>query len=546
MRLPGLALSPNGENLVYASATAPFQLWLKKRSELRSQPMPGTDRALYPSFSPDGQWVLFVADQRLRKVRTDGGSPITLSDSAAAGFGGAAWLDDGTVVFVGPRLTELSQVSEAGGTRTSVMHDPAFAGFGLGSPAPLPGARGVLFTVCSSGCVTMALHVFNLRTGKTAKLLDDVVQAWYLPMGQLLYLLREGNAMLAPFDLDRLEITGPATPVLQGVYAALGTSWLAWSASGTLAYMEGVGNANELVVGQVDLNGTFEPIDTAWHGGFNSFALSPDGRQLAVGAGLASGTLGIWIKQLDRGPFTRLTFGGQDRRPAWSPDGRTVAFVRDTVSGSSIFARRADGSDDAHLLARSDRAVQEVEWSPDGRWLVARTDNGAAGLGDIIGIHVGGDTAPVPLVASEFTELHPAISPDGHWLAYTSNESGFNEVFVRPFPATGEGRWQVSTGGGEQARWSPDGRELYYLDLSSDELKVAHLTLSPAFGVTERRTLFSIGAFQVDPFHYSFEVRRDGRGFIFMQPVTIGLADGRQVLVLAENWFADLKTRLKR
>ena len=267
---------------------------------------------------------------------------------------------------------------------------------------------------------------------------------WYLPIGQLLYLRRDGAALMAPFDLDRLEITGPATPALEGAYVSLGRSILTWSPTGTMVYMQGSANSNELDVVRVGRTGAVEMIDSAWHGGFNSLAVSPDGKQIAVGAGLASGTLGIWIKELDHGPFTRLTFGGQDRRPAWSPDGQVVAFIRDTVGGSNVFARRADGSTPEKALARFDRAAQEVTWSPDGQWIRVRTDNGAAGAGDLIGVRTSGDTTKVSLVASEFTELHPAISPDGHWLAYTSNESGINEVFVRPFPGVnaGDGKYR--------------------------------------------------------------------------------------------------------
>src|SRR5207244_8588394 len=180
---------------------------------------------------------------------------------------------------------------------------------------------------------------------------------------------------------------------------------------------------------------------------------SPDGRRLATGVGQASGALSIWIKQLDGGPFTRLTFGGQDRRPAWSPDGREVAFIRDSLNTSYVFARRADGSSSDRLVVRLDRQVQEATWSPDGQWMVVRTDNGGAGAGDIIGVRTSGDSTPVPLVSSSFTELHPAVSPDGRWLAYTSIESGTNEVYVRAFPGTTGGRWQVANGGGTQPRW---------------------------------------------------------------------------------------------
>jgi tRNA A-37 threonylcarbamoyl transferase component Bud32 len=540
--VPSLALSPDGSTMVLRDNVQNGRLWLKRRGELHAVPVPGTERAAQPAFSPDGQWISFLADGHLKKIRPGEGGAIILADSAAGPFGGAAWLDDGTVVYVGRSLSELWRVSAAGGASTISLRDSALAGFGLGGPTPLPGARGVLFTVCNSGCVTMSVHLLDLRTGRQRLLLDDMVTAWYLPTGHLLYLRRDGVALVAPFDLDDLRITGPAVPVLDGVLVSGGTAFLSWSRTGMLVYAQGTSAGEEFEVVRVTRDGAFAPIDTAWHGGFNSFAQAPDGRRLAVGVGLASGTLGIWIKQLDRGPFTRLTFGGQDRRPVWSPDGREVAFVRDSLNGSSVFARRADGSTPDRRLARLDRQVQEVAWSPDRRWILLRTDNGGPGAGDIVGIRTGADSTPVPLVSSEFTELHPAVSPDGRWLAYTSIESGANEVYVRPFPATTGGRWQVSTGGGAEPRWSPDSRELFYLD-GTDRLVAAQIRKGPTFEVTELRPLFDASGLTIDPFHQSYEVLSGGRGFLFLRQRQTSRTAAVPPVVLVENWFADVRAR---
>jgi Tol biopolymer transport system component len=255
--------------------------------------------------------------------------------------------------------------------------------------------------------------------------------------------------------------------------------------------------------------------------------------------------LGIWIKQLDRGPFTRLTFGGQDRRPTWSPDGRLVAFVRDSGNMSTVFARPADGSGPDRLLARLDRPIQEVTWSPDGRWLAVRTDNGWHGAGDIVGVRAGGDTMPVTLVGGEFTELHPAISPDGRWIAYTSIESGANEVYVRPFPVTTEGRWQVSNGGGAQPRWSADGRELFFLNRQF-QLVATQVRGTPAFEVAALRPLFDASGYTIDVFHQSYDVFPDGRGFVFLRQRGLGQNAVPPQVVYVQNWFADLRNQLSR
>jgi Tol biopolymer transport system component len=198
-------------------------------------------------------------------------------------------------------------------------------------------------------------------------------------------------------------------------------------------------------------------------------------------------------------------------------------------------ARAADGSSSRdRLLARIDNLPQEIEWSSDGKWLVLRTDTSSPGAGDLIGIRLSGDTTPVPLVASPFTELTPAVSPDSRWLAYTSNESGTDEVFVRPFPNTDAGRWQVSVSGGGEPRWAHDGRTLYFLD-ANQRMNAAHLDLAGGFAVKSVELLFDANAFRIDGYHQSFDVLADGR-FVFRSPrVEPGAAVGAKV-VWVENW----------
>jgi Tol biopolymer transport system component len=542
---PSMALSPDGSAFVFGDARRNGLLWVKRRGELSPEPIPGTERATNPVFSPDGEWIAFVADGHLKKVRAGGGTPITIADTVASanGFGGAAWLEDGTLVYVLPSEIELRRVSAAGGRSTVVLYDSTFGG-GIGMPVALPGSRGVLYQNCSSGCVTMSLHVLDLRSGRHKLLLNDVASGWYLPSGRLLYVRRDGVALVARFDLRRLEVVGEAVPVLEGVRVQGGFADLAWSPSGTLFYVRGSGSTAENTVVRVSRDGVAVPVDTAWHGPFASLALAPDGRRAAVSSGATSGALNVWVKQLDRGTFTRLTFGGHDRRPAWSPDGRLVAFVRDTAGNSLALARPADGSGPDRLLARLDRRVQEIEWSRDGKWLILRTDNGQAGAGDLVGIRTSGDTTPVPLVASPFTELHPALSRDGHWLAYTSNESGTNEVYVRPFPNTGGARWQVSNGGGDEPRWSADGRELFFLD-PGQRLIVAEVRAGATFAVAGQHPLFSTAGYFDENFHQSYEVSADGRFFYFMRSRQSATGALAPQIVRVDNWLADVAAKVR-
>jgi serine/threonine-protein kinase len=534
-----LAISPDGSHLAFIGDTL-FRIWVKRRDVLDATPLAGTDGASSPTFSPDGQWIAYVVDGHLKKVRVDGGVSIPLADSAGVGFG-AAWLDDGTLIYTDGSLLGMRAVKESGGTPTVVIADTTFKGLAPMLPTPLPHARGVVFVVCASNCVTMSLWVLDLHTGHTKRLVDNASAGWYLPSGQLLYMLPNGVAMVAPFDLSTLSIRGAAIPVLQGLHMTAYLPELAWSNSGTLLYGIGSGGAATLTLREADRDGTTTVFDPSWSGAFNSFALSPNGRQAAVGVATPGAGLDIWIKQLDRGPFTRLTFSGRDRRPSWSPDGREVAFIRDSASGGDVWVRAADGGGAERRLTKLGRALQEVSWSKDGRWLLVRTETGAAGNGDVLAVSARGDPQVVPIAATPATELQPALSPNGRWAAYVSNEAGRNEVFVRPFPNADAGHWQVSNGGGGSPAWSPDGKELFFLN-ASNRLIAAEIGPGPAFSVTKLEPLFDATTFGYVGYHWAFDVTRDGK-FVYLGPAGTAQPTAPQ-LVQVDNWFADIRARL--
>ncbi|HEX5385129.1 MAG TPA: protein kinase [Gemmatimonadales bacterium] len=538
-----LALSPDGSMLVFKADGQNARLFVKSRSALDPVPIPGTERAHMPAFSPDGRWIAFVADGQVKKVRATGGAVVSIADSASSEPGGVAWLDDGTVIYVTRTLQELRRVSEDGGT-TSVVLAKAGYGGGVTSLAALPQARGVLFQVCSPGCAATAVYVLELSTGHAKLLLEDVLQAWDLPTRQLLYVRSDGVAMTAPFDPARLEVTGAAVPVLNGVRVRHGIIQLAWSPSGTLAYIRGgVASADEAEAVQVARDGTVSPVDSGWHGAINDLVPSPDGRRLAVWWGAGRTGVDIWLKQLNGGPLTRFTFGGTDKRPVWSGDGRMVAWIRDSAGKSLVMVRPADGSAPERVLARPGQLIQEIAWSRDGAWLVLRTDNGYAGAGDILAMRTTGDTVPVVVAATPYSELHPALSPDGRWVAYTSDESGRNEVYVRPFPNSSAGRWQVSNGGGAEARWSPGGRELFYLD-GAARVIAAEIATAPTFSVSSLHPLFDASGFLIDNFHQSFAVTPSGT-FLFRKARRTA-EEANDGIVWVDNWFDDLRRKEAR
>ncbi|MGH9419150.1 MAG: hypothetical protein ACRD3J_04190, partial [Thermoanaerobaculia bacterium] len=223
-------------------------------------------------------------------------------------------------------------------------------------------------------------------------------------------------------------------------------------------------------------------------------------------------------------------------------DGREVAFVRDSGSGGDIYARTVDGSGGDRRIAHLNKAIQEVSWSRDGHWLLVRTETGAAGNGDILAVSTNGDSAVMPIATSAFRELQPALSPDGRWVAYVSNEAGIDEIYVRPFPNAEAGRWQVSNGGGVSPVWSADGKELFFLN-SANRLIAAQLAPGRTFHVSELKPLFDASRFNYGGYHQAFEVTRDGR-FIFLDAV--GSTAVKAVrLVQVDNWFADLRAKLR-
>jgi len=537
------ALSPDGSVLAFVGDTLD-RIWIKHREMLDPTPIAGTEHASDPVFSPDGQWIAYIADGQLRKIRVDGGPSTTLADSAGNRYG-IAWLDDGTLVYTAASQLGLRRVAATGGAVSIALADSVLHGDGALFPTALPQSRGVLFEDCTSNCATTSLHVLDLKTGKQKKLIDGVTMGWYLPNGELLYLGPDGVANAVPFDLDRLATTGVSIPVLQGVSILSNRAMLAWSPSGKLVYEEANASADALSLRYANRAGAMTNADPAWTGRFNSFAISPDGHRAAVSVTTPGAGIDIWIKQLDTGPFTRLTFSGHDRRPTWSPDGRAVAFVRDAADGrgADVYARAADGAGTDRRLAHLDRTIQEVTWSHDGRWLLVRTDNAQAGNGDIVALSTLGASAPVPVATSRFRELEPALSPDERWVAYVSNESGRNEVYVTPFPAAGGSRSQISNGGGGSPVWSADGKQLYFLDAAS-RLIAAQVAADPDFHVTALTPLFDATRFNYAAYHQAFAVMPDGR-FAFIdrpgQPTTNAVR-----LVEIDNWFADLKAKSRQ
>jgi serine/threonine-protein kinase len=549
----GTAVAPDGSAIVYWDTVGGAEhLWVKERDQAHAVVLAGTVEGRSPIFSPDGEWIAFVTDQGLYKVPRRGGSPIVVSDSGG-GYGAGAWLDDGTLVFFSSGNDLIYRVGDAGGASERILEfDDIQRGFMQATA--LPGGRGVLFIACASfPCIQSEAWVLDLRTLEPRMLVEQVGSAWYVPTGHLVYVRRDGGVFVAPFDLDALEISGPAIPVFDGVRTFQGLADFHLAADGTVLYVAGeamvYAELSEIV--WVDRSGAESQIDPNWtiHGvGNGGLSLSPDGTQVAVNAtSEGSPETHVFVKRLPDGPASRLTFDGATNiRPTWSPDGRHLLWVTNRSNKMEVWRKRADGSQGAELLVSVERSVFEGMISPDGEWIVYRTDDVAAGSGDILARPISGDSSDVELIATAFEETSPALSPDSRWMAYSSNESGRKEIYVRPFPNVNDGRWQVSVNGGTEPLWAHSGRELFYWSRSG-EMVAAQIETEPTFRVGTRQVLFrdSTFVYAKNDDHRNYSVSLDDRRFILSRPVEVAEITSEGELILIENWLEELKERVQ-
>ena len=543
--------SPDGSFLVYLGPGAGGnQLWIKRRDSYDATPIPGTAGTQSFTLSPDGGWIAFVVLGRLSKVPVAGGSAVLLTSTDVAGQFGLAWLTDGSIVYPMRGAAGLMRVSADGGTPSVAWRSDSLISM---VPSPLPGGRGVIFLSCRPGCVEGQLWVLDLKTNNAHLLLRGASEGAYVKTGHLVYPNADGGFFAVPFDLGRLELTGTPIPLGEQLANNIGNQLFRISTSGTLVMAAGGGNLTgrtfELV--WVDRTGRETPVDTAWtfqltfSANNHGWALSPDGSRLAIGVSTGAGD-DIWVKPLPKGAAYRVTFDPRpDSRPRWTSDGRFVTFRTDGAPGG-LYQRRADGTGADSLLVEG--IIDEGMVTADNRWIVLRQGSvgQVAGGRNITAIRVGTDTTPVPLLVTDFDEMAIALSPDGRWMAYQSDETGRTEVFVRPFPNTDAGKKQVSSGGGLAPLWSRNGKELFYLSGTNNMMAVrvapgAMLEVSaPEVLWHVRDELLGAEALYYTP----WDVARDGR-FIMARLVS-GELNQAGVLVVVENWIEELKAKLKR
>ncbi len=530
-------ISPDGRTLAFqaADSTGKIMIWVRPLNSLTAVPLPETEGAGRPFWSPDSRFLGFFMGNQLKKVPVAGGPPQLICDVRGGADG--SWGSRGVIVFDGAQGDSIRQVSAEGGEASAATTLARARGDLYHAwPCFLPDGRHFLYLAFGKSREDTRLEAGSLGSPKTVDLGRVQTRVDYAPEGYVLF-ASEGTLMARPFDARALRFTGEPFPVAERVRCAPGDrANLSVSRTGILAFMPGVAAANRELV-WVDRTGkTLSTVGV--HAAYNDPALSPDGTRLAYSVtDPESGNDDIWVRDLKRDVASKLTFDpGNEIWPAWSPDGSRIAYASDARGPFALVQRLASGAGGVDTLYHSLGSSGPSDWSRDGRWLTFM--NFDAGHADLWALSLSGDHRAQPLLKSQFTTRDPVLSPDGKWLAYFSNESGHMEVYVQPFPGPG-GKWQISTNGGVEPRWRGDGKELYYLT-PDNELMAVPVSAGATFEAGIPVKLFEHALPPGPGTRNRYVPTADGKRFLLVAPVESPAAETFTVVL---DWTAEARKR---
>jgi serine/threonine-protein kinase len=527
-----IALSPDGSHLAYVAGDRGVgQLYLQRRDSFEATPLAGADDAQGPFFSPDGKWIAFFTEaDQLKKVSIAGGLPVPLCSATSLTHGGS-WVADDQIIFGGNG--GLWRVSGSGGKPELLVPTDSEAMW----PEVLPNGDAIVYT--EIGPERIWAH--SLKTGERRLLVELGSHARYVSSGHLVY-ASKGLLMAVPFDAERLDLLGPAVPVIEGIMMGLPREPMlphfAVSASGTLAYLAGPVLSARHTLLWVDRRGREESLNVEPRS-YSLPRISPDGTRLAVEVE-QSGNVDVWIHDLVRKTFAPLTSDpGDDGRPVWAPDGQRVAFLstRDG-KGINLFWQRVDGAIQAERLTTEPNQDQSPwAFTPDGKMLLFTRENPKTGI-DLHLLSLERIHAPKVLVQEAGGQGSPALSPDGRWVAYRSNESGRYEIYVRPFPNVNDGKWSVTADGGSSPVWAPDRRELFYQN--GDAMMAIPIDTEPTFTFGKPQRLFSGSYIRT---YRNFDISPDGQRFLMIKDAGAQALEpsARDEIAVVLNWSEELK-----
>ena len=531
------ALSPDGETLVYrASRGGEVHLFRRTLAALDSTPIPGTRDAAGPFFSPDGGWLGFDADGVLQKVALDGGSPVTICE--APGGANASWGGD-AIVFATTTTRVLHRVPASGGTAIPITELDTVAGdLAHTFPYVLPGGNAALFTIVRADQRRIA--TVDLTTRRVHELTAGSQPRYFAATGHVLF-VRDETLWAAPFDAHALELTGEPVPVLEGLDSTGGTAaHFTISAEGLLVYAPKREEIGERRLVWIDRRGRQSDLPLPPRPYLRA-SLAPDGIRVAVALNDSNNT-DVWIADARSGAMSRLTTDATaETAPLWSPDGRFIVF-RSERTGGGLFRRPADATGTVELITASTDTIHTPHgWTPDGRTLLF-TEFRSYGQQAIVAVDPGRPETLRRLLDGRFAQLRPQVSPNGRWLAYQSDESGNFEVYVRPYPAVETARWQISSGGGTSPRWARSGDELFFFD--GRGVAAVRLGVGAEFKAGPPTRLFEASPFgsRLGP---DFDVTPDGTRFLMIRNA-VDTPSSRVRLVVVQNWIRELQEKTGR
>jgi Tol biopolymer transport system component len=534
---PGaFALSPDGRQIAYVAASDGEQrLWLRSLANATAQPLVGTEGAAFPFWSPDSRSIGFFAAGAMRRVDINGGLPQTLAPVTSNG-GGGTWNAKDVILFAANQAATFSRVAAGSGATTAL---PLLGKDEAGNQRPLflPDDQHFVFL----GRVTSEARMYlgSLGGAAAAQLTSDVrvnSPIAYLPSGWLLW-IRKGDTLVAQrLDVAKAALVGETVSLAEGV------SGVSASATGVVAYRASGGAGGQRQLTWVDRSGAVQGIVGPPDGSLSSPRLSPDGRQVAFSR-QTQGKTDIWLQ--DEARASRMTFGsGASQFPVWSPDGSRLAFVSTEGTAAGFYQTSTDGAQAQESLLVSQRPKYPSNWSADGRFLLYFTVNIGQGGVDLWVLPMSGTRKPFAFLESPFSKVWGQFSPDGRWVAYQSNESGRNEIYLRRFVVPGnavdsaparEGQWQVSTKGGIYPTWRADGKELFYIDptgmLMAAPMTVAGSTVMPGKPAALFQTNAVGGGTDTADLGRQYDVAPDGRFLINRV-----LDTGNSPITLIQNW----------
>jgi serine/threonine protein kinase/WD40 repeat protein len=531
-------ISPDGKNVVYeGTQNGATMLFLRTMDKFGTIPIQGTEGAHSPFFSYDGKWIGFQSSAGLKKVSVFGGVPIALAQLDA--FFGASWAPNDTIYFAGmissaESNSPLLKISANGGEIKNVAQPTDSSAFiRYCFPDVLPGGKALLFTRLQMDCRNPdegIIEVLDLKTGKSHIILEGGVCARYSSTGHIIAAW-SGGLFAVPFNLNKLEVTGPTVPVLDGIFLNKGfIPNYSFSNDGTLIYLSGENGFQKKQLVLLNHNGESQHVFNQLED-FRHLNYSPNAAKLIVSIDRENKNQ-LWLVEPDKQTLFQFTFDGYNDYPIWTPDGKNITFYSDRNGKKNIYQKALKSHAPAKQLTTGDNKQFPTSWTPDGKTLAFCEDHPDSSS-DIWVLKFDKDTTAQPFIATKHKEHQAMFSPDGKWIAYTSNKSGKDEIYVRPFPDTGKDI-KISEIGGTDPIWHPTNNKLYFLQRNK-LLQVRYLT-APVFKAEKPVELF-----KMDHTFHNYTISSNGDLFVFVVNEQIQPTKNFNVVL---NWFEELKQQV--